>query len=209
MDGSPAAPTGPLIRLVPASGHPDLAHTANLRQLASRAGLRIRVLGRLDPDRATTLRPLAVGPVPYAEATLRLPAGWLDRADLGYDRLQGSHLPPREACPAMPALAPTQPDPMADAPLWRFRHLVELAVAGGAGRSASSHAPVARSGVTVSRRCAARASRPPPSWPPSSPPRRTAVAGTPSAGSPTPTPTATPGRGSARPYTSRRPNVRW
>jgi SWIM zinc finger len=145
VDGSPAAPTGPLIRLVPASGHPDLAHTANLQRLASRPGLRIRVLGRLDPDRATTLRPLAVGPVPYAEATLRLPAGWLDRADLGYDRLQGSHLPPREACPAMPALAHTLPDPMADAPLWRFRHLVELAVAGGR----RSVGEFARTGGTV------------------------------------------------------------
>lgn len=124
---------GPLIRLIPADGHPDLAHTANLRQLASRPGLRIRVLGRLDPDRAATLRPLAVGPVPDGEATLRLPAQWLGRADLGYDRLQVSHLPSRQECPPPQTAAglDLDLDPLADSPLWRVRRLVELAVAGG------------------------------------------------------------------------------
>lgn len=135
-DASPAGaapdrPAGPLIRLAPAHGHPDLAHTANLRQLASRPGLRVRVVGRLDPDRAATLRPLAVGPVPGAEATLRLPAEWLGRADLGYDRLQGSHLPRYDACPPPEALSGLPPDPLTDSPLWRVRRLVELAVAGG------------------------------------------------------------------------------
>ncbi|WP_239135355.1 hypothetical protein, partial [Streptomyces sp. SID12488] len=126
----PAA-TGPLIRLAPANPHPDLAHTANLRRLASRPGLRIRVVGRLDPDRAATLHPLAVGPVPGTEATLRLPPEWLDRADLGYDRVQGAHLPPPDAGPPAEALTRSPPDPLADSPLWRVRRLVELAVAGG------------------------------------------------------------------------------
>ncbi|MEE1836808.1 hypothetical protein [Streptomyces sp. SP17KL33] len=71
---APDTPTGVLVRLAPAHGHPDLAHTANLRQLASRPGLRVRVVGRLDPDRAATLRPLAVGPVPGAEALDTSPA---------------------------------------------------------------------------------------------------------------------------------------
>ncbi|WP_128377138.1 SWIM zinc finger family protein [Streptomyces cavernae] len=140
---------GPLIRLVPANAHPDLAHTANFLQLASRPGLRLRVIGRLAPDRAATLHPLAVGPVPDTEATLRLPADWLGRADLGYDRLQGSQFPPPEALLPVetPVVAPvsaaaTVPaaglsstagasDPLADAPLWRVRRLVELAVSGG------------------------------------------------------------------------------
>ncbi|WP_330173125.1 SWIM zinc finger family protein [Streptomyces sp. NBC_01498] len=139
-DGSPdsspdgsgqGGPTGPLIRLVPAHGHPDLAHTTNLRQLGSRPGLRIRVVGRLDPERAATLHPLAVGPVPGTEATLRLPAEWQGHADLGYDRLLGSHLPPRDACPPLPALPHPPSDPLADSPLWRVRRLVELAVTGG------------------------------------------------------------------------------
>ncbi|MDX2544013.1 SWIM zinc finger family protein [Streptomyces sp. WI04-05B] len=137
---SPEKPEAPdtealLIRLVPADGHPDLAHTANLRQLASRPGLRIRVVGRLDPDRAATLRPLAVGPLPGAERTLRLPAEWLGHADLGYDRLQGSHFPPPDAGAPAEGLAHTPPDPpadpLADAPLWRVRRMVELAVTGG------------------------------------------------------------------------------
>ncbi|MER6911697.1 hypothetical protein ABT354_08505 [Streptomyces sp. NPDC000594] len=133
---------GLLIRLLPAHGHPDLAHTANLRRLASRPGLRLRVVGRPDPDRAATLRPLAVGPLPGDDTTtLRLPAEWLGHADLGYDRLEGVHLPPGDALPeralpehALPepaGLPRVAPDPVAEAPLWRLRRLVEVAVSGG------------------------------------------------------------------------------
>ncbi|MFI6800422.1 SWIM zinc finger family protein [Streptosporangium canum] len=162
---SPAVrPDGPLIRLIPAGSHPDLAHVANLRQLASRPGTLVRVVGRLDPDRAATLRPLAIGPVPGAEATLRLPAGWQGRADLGYDRLQGSHLPPHDACPPWQAASEADVDPVADAPLWRVRRLVELAVAGGRravaehARSGDSHAqgaPLRRAGFEAAAELAA------------------------------------------------------
>ncbi|MEW1547803.1 hypothetical protein [Streptomyces tsukubensis] len=123
---------GLLIRLAPAHGHPDLAHTANLRRLASRPGLRLRVVGRPDPDRAATLRPLAVGPLPDdGTTTLRLPEEWLGHADLGYDRLEGVHLPPADALPEPVGLPGTPPDPVAEAPLWRLRRLVEVAVSGG------------------------------------------------------------------------------
>lgn len=125
-----ARPGGPLLRLRPAHPHPELPHTENLRRLASYPGLSLRVLGRPDPDRTATLRPLAVGPVPGAGHTLRLPEEWLGRADLGYDRLQGGHFPPRTACPA-PEPAPTGPDPLTDSPLWRVRRLLETGVAGG------------------------------------------------------------------------------
>ncbi|MBN6056086.1 SWIM zinc finger family protein [Nonomuraea sp. RK-328] len=126
--GGEMRPVGPVIRLVPANRHQDLAHVANLGRLASRPGLCVRVVGRVEPDRATTLRPFAVGPVPGAEMTLRLPAEWQDRADLGYDRLQGAHLPdPRDDMPT----SAEEADPLASAPLWRVRRLVELAVAGG------------------------------------------------------------------------------
>ncbi|MEU8190141.1 hypothetical protein, partial [Micromonospora carbonacea] len=116
---------------------------------------RIRVVGRLDPDRAGTLRPLAVGAVPGATETLRLPPEWRGRADLGYDQLQGAHLPPRaEAGPAQPASAV---DTVAESPLWRVRRLVELAVSGGrravaeAARdeAASLTAPLRRAGFTT------------------------------------------------------------
>ncbi|MEV7012578.1 hypothetical protein [Streptosporangium sp. NPDC051022] len=146
-------PPGPLIRLVPASSHPDLAHVANLRQLASRPGMRIRVLGRLDPDRAATMRPLAVGPVPGDGPTLRLPEEWLDRADLGYDRLRGAHLPPAEACrPGPPEESAAETDPVADSPLWRVRRLVELAVSGGRWAVAES----ARGGDSLTQRASLR-----------------------------------------------------
>ncbi|MGW4962442.1 SWIM zinc finger family protein [Nonomuraea sp. NPDC004186] len=120
---------GPLIRLVPASHHPELAHVDNLRRLASRPGLLVRVVGRVEPDRVATLLPLAVGPVPGTEATLRLPPEWQGHADLGYDRLQGAHIPPQDACPPPPD--GDEVDPVAGAPLWRVRRLVELAVSGG------------------------------------------------------------------------------
>ncbi|MEU8382421.1 hypothetical protein [Streptosporangium sp. NPDC048865] len=139
---------GPLIRLAPADPHPELAHVANLRQLASRPGLRVRVIGRLDPGRAATLRPLAVGPVPGAGPTLRLPDEWLGRADLGYDRLRGAHLPPRDACPPPGEVAEAGADPVASSPLWRAGRLVELAVSGGRRAVAES----ARDGDSLAQR---------------------------------------------------------
>ncbi|MEU4166978.1 hypothetical protein AB0F46_08845 [Streptomyces sp. NPDC026665] len=127
---------GVLMRLAPAADHPGLAHTANFRRLASRPGLRLRVVGRLDPDRAATLRPLAVAPLPGTEATLRLPAEWQGHADLGYNRLEGSHFPSPDvlggaALAAGDGPGTEVPDPLAQAPLWRLRRLVEVAVSGG------------------------------------------------------------------------------
>jgi hypothetical protein len=125
------SPDGPLIRLLPSNSHPDLAHVANFRKLASRPGLRLRVVGRLDPARAATLRPLAVGPLPDGNATLRLPPEWMGHADLGYDRLEGAHFPSPDELPPVPGLSQAPPDPVAEAPLWRLRRLVEVAVSGG------------------------------------------------------------------------------
>ncbi|GHB75130.1 hypothetical protein GCM10010306_081440 [Streptomyces umbrinus] len=127
---NPGAP----FRLTPAHSHPALAHTANFRQLGARPGLRIRVLGRLDPDRVTTLRALAVGPVPGTEATLRLPDDWQGRADLGYDLLLSDHFPPDIPAPS----PPTTSYAVGDSPLWRVRRLVELAVTGGRRIAAES-----------------------------------------------------------------------
>ncbi|QQM44918.1 SWIM zinc finger family protein [Streptomyces liliifuscus] len=132
---------GPPVRLAPAHSHPALAHTANFQQLGARPGLRIRVLGRLDPDRVTTLRALAVGPVPGTEATLRLPDVWQGRADLGYDLLHSDHFPPDIPAPSPPTASSThacRATPPGDSPLWRVRRLVELAVTGGRRIAAES-----------------------------------------------------------------------
>ncbi|WP_031049501.1 hypothetical protein [Streptomyces sp. NRRL F-5650] len=123
---------GPVLRLAPAHRHPALAHTANLGRLGACPGLRVRVLGRVDPERATTLRPLAVGPVNGSGApTLALPEQWRGRADLGYDRLRDEHLPfgatARPAASGLPGATPRPADP----PLRHLRDLVELAVTGG------------------------------------------------------------------------------
>ncbi|AZM58819.1 MULTISPECIES: SWIM zinc finger family protein [unclassified Streptomyces] len=114
-----------LIRPAPAHRHPRLLHTANLRRLGAWPGLRLRVAGRLGHDRVTTLRPLAVAPLPGTGPTLRLPPDWHERADLGYDELRDDHFPPD---PPRPSADPATADAW---PLWRVRRLVELAVAGG------------------------------------------------------------------------------
>ncbi|MGW4652685.1 hypothetical protein, partial [Kitasatospora sp. NPDC004289] len=105
---------GPVLRLAAAHGHPELSHVENLRQLAAHPGTSVRVLGRVDPDRVATLRVLAVAPVPgeAPELTLRLPAAWNGRADLGYDRLVGAHFPPSAGAP----VTATGPDPLGDSP---------------------------------------------------------------------------------------------
>ncbi|MFG3332190.1 hypothetical protein ACGFZZ_09405 [Streptomyces tendae] len=121
---------GPTVRLAPAHRHPALAHTANLRRLGACPGLEVRVLGRVDPGRVTTLRPVAVGPVPGAATTLRLPQEWQERADLGYDLLADAHFPAGAHCPLPPRVTAADARPV-DSPLRRLRDLVELAVTGG------------------------------------------------------------------------------
>ncbi|MGW4683728.1 hypothetical protein ACWEPM_02195 [Streptomyces sp. NPDC004244] len=152
------APAAPLLRLRAAHPHPELPHGENLRRIAAHPGLALRVLGRPDLDRAATLRPLAVGPVPDAEHTLRLPDEWFGRADLGYERLQGSHFPPGAAPGAGPRPADPGPDPLADAPLWRVRRLLETGVAGGrravaetarGSGSQAAYGPLRRAGFTT------------------------------------------------------------
>ncbi|MFJ9432653.1 hypothetical protein ACIRQY_23770 [Streptomyces sp. NPDC101490] len=154
---------GPSLRLRPAHPHPELPHSANLRRIARYPGLELRVLGRPDPERAATLRPLAVGPVPGSSRTLRLPEEWLGRADLGYDLLQGGHFPSGTAPGGSYEPVAAGPDPLADAPLWRVRRLLETGVAGGrravaeAGRGTETAAfavPLRRAGLGGAARLA-------------------------------------------------------
>ncbi|ROO89649.1 hypothetical protein EDD29_7354 [Actinocorallia herbida] len=131
----PDGTAGTVVRLLPALRHPDLGHLENLRRIGDHPGLRLRVVARLEPGRATALVPLAVAPAPSGESTLRLPKDWGGHADLGYDRLQGVHFPPDLEAPPYGFAAS---DPLADSPLWRIRRLVELAVSGGRRATAQS-----------------------------------------------------------------------
>lgn len=127
-------PSGQILRLHPALGHEGLAYVSNLRLIATRPGLRIRVLGRLELGSTPILRPLAVAPVPGCAATLQVPPEWNGHVDLGYDRLVGAHLPPVEAMePVDEAAGPPQfpASGDVDSPWWRVSRLVEIAVSGG------------------------------------------------------------------------------
>ncbi|MCG8917262.1 hypothetical protein L6E12_15865 [Actinokineospora sp. PR83] len=75
----------------------------NLRVLAGAAGLRLRVVARLLPDRPATALAIAVSGDPEH---LSLPADHHGRVDLGLDRLQRSHV----AAPA-PGDLRTHPEP--------------------------------------------------------------------------------------------------
>ncbi|WP_243766257.1 hypothetical protein, partial [Streptomyces sp. GC420] len=68
------------LRVTSAHDHPELAHRDNLRLLASATGLRMRVVGRLEPAAHPRLRLLAA----------ELPGG---RYDMGLDRLQRADVP--------------------------------------------------------------------------------------------------------------------
>ncbi|APU21975.1 hypothetical protein [Actinoalloteichus sp. GBA129-24] len=95
---SSAQPDGPDVQ-IDLVGEGDRARE-NLRVLSDAAGLRLRVVARLLPDRAGTAVALAVAGEPEE---LTLPAAYAHHVDLGLDRLQHSHvvggrpvrLPPR------------------------------------------------------------------------------------------------------------------
>ncbi|EWC58244.1 hypothetical protein UO65_6453 [Actinokineospora spheciospongiae] len=74
----------------------------NLRVLAGAAGLRLRVVARLLPDRPATALAIAVSGDPEH---LSLPADHHGRVDLGLDHLQRSHVVPTE-----PRDLPTHPE---------------------------------------------------------------------------------------------------
>ncbi|MFF3326383.1 hypothetical protein [Streptomyces sp. NPDC002889] len=90
------------LRITAAHDHPELPYRDNLRLLASVAGLRIRIIGRLEPAAHPRLRLLAA----------ELPGG---RYDMGLDRLQRSDIP--AAGPVADTAAPRPlPIPLAPTP---------------------------------------------------------------------------------------------
>jgi hypothetical protein len=125
----PDAPGTPVLDAVPASPLAALPFHDNLRLLAQRAGIRLRLVGRLVPSRALRLQLLALGPPPGADG-LALPPDWAGRCNLGLDRLAGAAFVDGGA-PA-PAGLRAEPARTADALLPLTRRLERLALGGRA-----------------------------------------------------------------------------
>lgn len=120
------------LRLEPPSWDPRLAYAANLDRLAAAQGARLRVVGRLQPNRPGTLEALALGPAPLDgdAVTLRLPAAFAGRLLLGLEHLPGGGLPPAIGMPTAPSVT----DPWA-APARRLEQVLaggRAAIAGAA-----------------------------------------------------------------------------
>lgn len=109
---------GPAVRLTVADDDPALAHRDNLTLLATAAGTRLRIIGRLVPAPHPRLTLLACSH-PTGRGTI----------DLGFDRLRRADLPD----PAAPAhLAPPQPESSgAHSPLYLLERRVEQTVPAG------------------------------------------------------------------------------
>ncbi|MGW4199548.1 hypothetical protein [Streptomyces sp. NPDC004726] len=118
---------GPPVRLLAPDERPELPYAENLRLIASRPGLQLRLIGRAVADRAGAVRALA------AAWTGR--DGEVLRVDLGLRRLDRSHLPAPEtvALTSTPAAPPALP-----AELDLLRRAVDRAVAGGQAVTAAS-----------------------------------------------------------------------
>ncbi|MFI6984550.1 hypothetical protein ACIBSV_38990 [Embleya sp. NPDC050154] len=139
------------VHLLVAHADPAFAYRDNLRLLATCPGLRLRLIGRLEPGADRAVRVLAIGIPPGDGPTLRLTEERLGRIDLGLDRLHRADLPS-----AAPAGAPTgaaeEPSP---APLYLMHRHVERAISGGrpvlalAGSTAGDTARLRRVGLTT------------------------------------------------------------
>ncbi|WP_406298181.1 hypothetical protein OG948_21970 [Embleya sp. NBC_00888] len=139
------------VHLLVAHADPAFAYRDNLRLLATCPGLRLRLIGRLEPGADRAVRVLAIGIPPGDGPTLRLTEERLGRIDLGLDRLHRADLPS-----AAPAGAPTgaaeEPPP---APLYLMHRHVERAISGGrpvlalAGSTVGDTARLRRVGLTT------------------------------------------------------------
>ena len=120
-------PDGLPIALTIASDHEALPYRDNLRVLTGAVGADLRVIGRLDPHRRTTVQALAIAPA-SPDAGLALPARWSGRADLGFDRLHRSHV---RVDPTVPGVAIGPGGATGDPALHLLRRHVERVVDGG------------------------------------------------------------------------------
>jgi hypothetical protein len=125
-----AVTTGPTLRLAAPDERPELPFTDNLRLLAARPGLMLRLIVRVVPDRPDRVHALA--------------ASWTGhdgdpvRADLGLRRLNRSHLPAVPAGHQSPLPASAAEPPSLPLELDLLRRTVDRALAGGRPVSAAS-----------------------------------------------------------------------
>ncbi|MFF9864013.1 hypothetical protein ACF1G0_01045 [Streptomyces sp. NPDC013953] len=122
---------GPTVSLYAPDERPELPYAENLRLLAARPGLRLRLIARIAPDRPGGVCALA--------ACWAGHDGEAVRADLGLRRLHRTDLP---AVPAMPAASSAPPPPEAPAALPLeldlLRRAVDRTVAGGRAVTAAA-----------------------------------------------------------------------
>ena len=108
-DGGFAVTEGPALRLLAPDERPELPYAENLRLLAARPGLALRLIARAVPDRPGGVHALAAAWTGHDGETVR--------ADLGLRRLNRSHIPAQgtttpaqgTATPAQAAARPSAP----------------------------------------------------------------------------------------------------
>ncbi|MFK4222564.1 hypothetical protein [Streptomyces sp. NPDC019890] len=148
-DGGFAVTDGPALRLLAPDERPELPYAENLRLLAARPGLVLRLIARAVPDRPGGVHALAAAWTGHDGETVR--------ADLGLRRLNRSHIPaqaaaipaqrsatPAQGTPAQAAAPAAGARPLSSAPpalpveLDLLRRAVDRTVAGGRAVTAAS-----------------------------------------------------------------------
>jgi hypothetical protein len=153
LDAEIAGVAGDALRVLAGGAEIDLVGGSarvweNLRLLARSRGARVRVVARLVPDRPATAEALAVAAEPDE---LSLPQEWRQRADLGLDRLQRSHLTGDRPVGRMPPRSSGSDG--AARPVRLLEHWVQRVVVGGrsvpaVASAAADRAALARWGLT-------------------------------------------------------------
>ena len=143
-DGGFVVTEGPALRLLAPDERPELPYAENLRLLAARHGLALRLIARAVPDRPGGVHALAAAWTGHDGETVR--------ADLGLRRLNRSHIPAQgttppaqgTATPAQAAAPAVGARPLPAAPpalpveLDLLRRAVDRTVAGGRAVTAAS-----------------------------------------------------------------------
>lgn len=140
--------TDTVARLLVADDHPSLPYRDNLRLLASRPGLALRLIGRLEAGPEPSVRVLAVAPgttpatTPDDAPRLTLAPASTGRVNLGLDRLTQADIghPEHGTRGGHSGVRPHPPETVDAAPLYLLHRQIERVVAGGRAAAALSGA---------------------------------------------------------------------